>query len=202
MKTLISIFRNGLWAENPVFKLVLGLCPALAVTNTVENGFAMGLATSFVLIASEIVISLIRDYIPDDVRIPSFILVIVIFVTFTDYFLAAFFPEISDALSLFIPLIVTNCLILGRSEAFASRNPLHKSITDAVGMGVGFTWVLVVLSTIREILGMGTFLGIEIFGAEYPQMIIMILPSGAFLTLGIMVGVIKIIDRKVGAQND
>ncbi len=202
MKNLISIFRNGLWAENPVFKLVLGLCPALAVTNTVVNGFAMGLATSFVLIASEIVISLIRDYIPDDVRIPSFILVIVIFVTFTDYFLAAFFPEISNALALFIPLIVTNCLILGRSEAFASKNPLHKSITDAVGMGIGFTWVLVVLSGIREFLGMGSLMGVDILGAEYTEMIIMILPSGAFLTLGAMVGVIKAIDRKVGARND
>ncbi len=202
MKDLLAIFRNGLWAENPIFKLIIGLCPVLAVTNTVENGLAMGLATSFVLISSEIVISIIKNFIPNDVRIPSFILVIVTFVTFTDYFVAAFFPAISDQLALFIPLIVVNCLILGRQEAFASKNPTHRAIFDAVGMGVGFTWMLVALSTIREVLGMGTFFGIDLFGAEYPEMIVMILPSGAFLTLGVMVGVINIIDRKVGSGDD
>ncbi len=202
MKNLLAIFRNGLWAENPIFKLIIGLCPTLAVTNTVENGLAMGLATSFVLISSEIVISIIKKWIPNDVRIPSFILVIVTFVTFTDYFLAAFFPQISDQLALFVPLIVVNCLILGRQEAFASKNPTHRAIFDAVGMGVGFTWVLVVLSLIRELLGMGTIFGVEVFGAAYPEMIVMILPSGAFLTLGVMVGVINVIDKKVGSDND
>ena len=202
MKNLMAIFRNGLWAENPIFKLIIGLCPTLAVTNTVENGLAMGLATSFVLISSEIVISIIKKWIPNDVRIPSFILVIVTFVTFVDYFLAAFFPEISDQLALFVPLIVVNCLILGRQEAFASKNPTHRAIFDAVGMGVGFTWVLVVLSMIRELLGMGTIFGVEVFGAAYPEMIVMILPSGAFLTLGVMVGVINVIDKKVGSDND
>lgn len=202
MKDLMAVLRNGLWAENPIFKLIIGLCPTLAVTNTVENGLAMGLATSFVLISSEIVISVIKKWIPADVRIPSFILVIVTFVTFTDYFMAAFFPAISDQLALFIPLIVVNCLILGRQEAFASKNPTHRAIFDAVGMGIGFTWVLFVLSAIREILGMGSFLGVDLFGAEYPEMIVMILPSGAFLTLGVMVGVIKVIDRKVGSDND
>lgn len=202
MKDLLAVLRNGLWAENPIFKLIIGLCPTLAVTNTVENGLAMGLATSFVLISSEIVISIIKNWIPEDVRIPSFILVIVTFVTFTDYFMAAFFPAISDQLALFIPLIVVNCLILGRQEAFASKNPTHRAIFDAVGMGIGFTWVLFALSAIREVLGMGSFLGIDLFGPEYPEMIVMILPSGAFLTLGVMVGVIKVIDNKVGSNND
>lgn len=198
---LLKILTNGLWKENPIIRLVIGLCPTLAVTNTVENGLAMGLATSFVLISSEIVISLIKKWIPNNVRIPSFILIIATFVTFTDYFLAAFFPEIAASLSLFIPLIVVNCLILGRQEAFASKNPTHRAIFDAVGMGIGFTWVLVLLSTVREILGMGTFFGIEILGAAYEPMIIMILPGGAFISLGVLVGIMNVINRKVESQN-
>ena len=198
---LLKILTNGLWKENPIIKLVIGLCPTLAVTNTVENGLAMGLATSFVLISSEIVISLIKKWIPNNVRIPSFILIIATFVTFTDYFLAAFFPDIAASLSLFIPLIVVNCLILGRQEAFASKNPTHRAIFDAVGMGVGFTWVLVLLSAVREVLGMGTFFGFEILGAAYQPMIIMILPGGAFISLGVLVGIMNVINRKVESQN-
>ena len=198
---LLKILTNGLWKENPIIKLVIGLCPTLAVTNTVENGLAMGLATSFVLISSEIVISLIKKWIPNNVRIPSFILIIATFVTFTDYFLAAFFPGIAESLSLFIPLIVVNCLILGRQEAFASKNPTHRAIFDAVGMGIGFTWVLVLLSAVREILGMGTFFGFEILGAAYQPMIIMILPGGAFISLGVLVGIMNVINRKVESQN-
>ncbi|MFN2364294.1 MAG: electron transport complex subunit RsxE [Halarsenatibacteraceae bacterium] len=198
---LLKILTNGLWKENPIIKLVIGLCPTLAVTNTVENGLAMGLATSFVLISSEIVISLIKKWIPNNVRIPSFILIIASFVTFTDYFLKAFFPGIAESLSLFIPLIVVNCLILGRQEAFASKNPTHRAIFDAVGMGLGFTWVLVLLSTIRELLGMGTFFGFEILGAAYQPMIIMILPGGAFITLGVIVAIMNVINRKVESQN-
>lgn len=198
---LLKILTNGLWKENPIIKLVIGLCPTLAVTNTVENGLAMGLATSFVLISSEVVISLIKKWIPNNVRIPSFILIIASFVTFTDYFLKAFFPGIAESLSLFIPLIVVNCLILGRQEAFASKNPTHRAIFDAVGMGLGFTWVLVLLSTVRELLGMGTFFGFEILGAAYQPMIIMILPGGAFITLGVIVGIMNVINRKVESQN-
>lgn len=198
---LFKVFVNGLWKENPIIRLVIGLCPTLAVTNTVENGLAMGLATSFVLISSEIVISLIKKWIPNNVRIPSFILIIATFVTFTDYYLAAFFPEISESLSLFIPLIVVNCLILGRQEAFASKNPTHRAIVDGVGMGIGFTWVLVLLSTIREILGMGSFFGIDLLGAAYEPMIIMILPGGAFLSLGVLVGIMNMISRKVESNN-
>lgn len=198
---LLKILTNGLWKENPIIRLVIGLCPTLAVTNTVENGLAMGLATSFVLISSEIVISLIKKWIPNNVRIPSFILIIASFVTFTDYFLKAFFPGIAESLSLFIPLIVVNCLILGRQEAFASKNPTHRAIFDGVGMGIGFTWVLVLLSTVRELLGMGTFFGIDILGSAYQPMIIMILPGGAFITLGIIVGIMNVINRKVESQN-
>src|SRR6056297_4030607 len=195
-KELIKDFTNGLWAENPIIRLVIGMCPTLAVTNTASNGLAMGLATSFVLISSEIVISLIKKLIPTNVRIPSYILVIATFVTFTDYFLKAFFPSIASSLSLFIPLIVVNCLILGRQEAFASRNPTHRAIFDAIGMGLGFTWVLVLLSTVREFFGMGSIFGFQILGAWYKPMIIMVLPAGAFITLGILVGIMNLISRE------
>ncbi len=198
MKQLISDFKNGLWQENPIIKLVIGMCPTLAVTNTAENGLAMGLATSFVLISSEIVISLIKKLIPNDVRIPSYILIIATFVTFTDYFMKAFIPDIASSLSLFIPLIVVNCLILGRQEAFASQNPVHRSIADAVGMGLGFTWVLVVLSMFRELLGMGSIFGIQLLGSWYRPMIIMILPAGAFISLGILIGVMNVISSREG----
>ncbi|MCG8515614.1 MAG: electron transport complex subunit E [Halanaerobiales bacterium] len=189
-------FKNGLWQENPIFRLVIGLCPTLAVTNTAINGLAMGLATSFVLLASEIVISTIKKLIPNDVRIPSYILIIATFVTFVDYFLKAFFPAVAVSLSLFVPLIVVNCLILGRQEAFASKNPVHRSIADALGMGLGFTWVLVLLSIVRELLGMGAVFGFQVLGDWYQPMIIMILPAGAFISLGILVGIMNYIARK------
>ena len=198
MEKIKSIFKNGLWEENPIFRLIIGLCPTLAVTNTVENGLAMGLATTFVLLSSEIVISGIKKLIPGNVRIPSYILIIATFVTFTDYFLKAFFPEIAASLSLFVPLIVVNCLILGRQEAFASKNPIHLSIADALGMGFGFTWLLVLLSTVRELLGMGSIFGFEVLGAWYRPMILMVLPGGAFISLGILVGIMNVIDNKRG----
>jgi len=198
MLQLVKDFKNGLWKENPVFVLVIGMCPTLAVTTTAENGLAMGLATSFVLISSEIVISLIKNLIPNNVRIPSFILIIASFVTFTDYFLKAFFPAIAASLSLFVPLIVVNCLILGRQEAFASKNPVSRSIADAVGMGIGFTWALVILSIIREFFGMGSIFGLEIMGDWYPQMVFMILPGGAFITLGILVALMNYINQQRG----
>jgi len=151
-KQVVSDFKNGLWAENPIIRLVIGMCPTLAVTNTTENGLAMGLATSFVLIMSEIVISLIKKLIPANVRIPSYILIIATFVTFVDYFLKAFFPGIAASLSIFIPLIVVNCLILGRQEAFASKHSTPRAIADGIGMGIGFTWVLVLLGAIENFL--------------------------------------------------
>lgn len=196
MLQLFKDFKNGLWRENPIFVLVIGMCPTLAVTNTATNGFAMGLATTFVLLASEIVISIIKKLIPNDVRIPSYILVIATFVTFVDYFLKAFFPEIAASLSLFIPLIVVNCLILGRNEAFASKNPVHRSIADALGMGVGFTWALTLLGIVREILGFGTIFNFQILGSWYKPMIIMILPAGAFISLGILVGIMNYLKKR------
>ena len=196
MQQFKDVFKNGLWEENPIFRLIIGLCPTLAVTNTVANGLAMGLATTFVLLSSEIVISSIKKLIPKNVRIPSFILIIATFVTFTDYFLKAFFPEIAASLSLFVPLIVVNCLILGRQEAFASKNPVQLSIADALGMGMGFTWLLVLLSSVRELLGMGSIFGFELLGSWYQPMILMILPGGAFISLGILVGLMNIIENK------
>ncbi|MEJ6950433.1 electron transport complex subunit RsxE [Natronospora cellulosivora (SeqCode)] len=193
---LLEDFKNGLWQENPVFRLVIGMCPTLAVTNTAVNGLAMGLATSFVLISSEIVISLIKKLIPNNVRIPSYILIIATFVTFVDYFLKAFVPGVAASLSLFVPLIVVNCLILGRQEAFASKNPVHRSIADALGMGIGFTWALVILSIVRELLGMGSIFGLQILGSWYPQMIIMVLPAGAFISLGVLIGIMNYISSK------
>ena len=196
LKQLFKDFKNGLWAENPIIRLVIGMCPTLAVTNTTENGLAMGLATSFVLIMSEIVISLIKKLIPANVRIPSYILIIATFVTFTDYFLKAFFPGIAASLSIFIPLIVVNCLILGRQEAFASQNPIHRAIADGFGMGLGFTWVLTLLGAIREFFGMGSIFGVQLLGEWYRPMVVMILPAGAFITLGILVGIMNQISRE------
>ncbi len=195
-KKILYDFKNGLWRENPIIVLVIGMCPTLAVTNTVQNGLAMGIATSFVLLSSEIVISLFKKFIPNNVRIPSFILIIATFVTFTDFFLKAFFPDIASSLSLFIPLIVVNCLILGRQEAFASKNPTRRAIADALGMGIGFTWVLVLLSAVRELLGMGSIFGLTILGSWYQPMVIMILPAGAFISLGVLVGFMNVLKRR------
>lgn len=186
-------FFNGLWNENPTFRLVLGMCPTLAVTNAAMNGMAMGLATAFVLIFSELVIALIKDLIPSKVRIPSYIIVIATFVTIADYVLKAFFPDIAEVLGLFIPLIVVNCIILGRCEAFAAKNGVTASIMDALGMGLGFTWALTLLSIVREVLGMGTVFGLSIplFTSWWTPWTIMVLPAGAFLTLGLLLATIN-----------
>lgn len=193
---LLKDFKNGLWRENPTFRIVIGMCPTLAVTNQAINGLVMGLATAFVLLASEIVISLVKKLIPNNVRIPSYVVIIATFVTFVDYFLKAFVPDVAASLSLFVPLIVVNCLILGRAEAFASKNSVKHSVADALGMGLGFTWALVLLSVIRELLGSGSVFGFQVLGNWYPQMIIMILPAGAFISLGILIGVMNYISGK------
>ncbi|MCK4259389.1 MAG: electron transport complex subunit E [Halanaerobiales bacterium] len=193
----VQTFTNGLWNENPVFRLVLGMCPTLAVTNAAVNGLAMGLATSFVLIFSEIIISLAKNIIPSKVRIPSYIIIVATFVTIADYGLKAYFPDIAEVLGLFIPLIVVNCIILGRLEAFASKNVLGDSVIDAVGMGLGFTWALTLLGSIREILGMGTIFGGAIpgFTSWWTPWTIMVLPAGAFLTLGVLLGVMNYLTK-------
>jgi Na+-translocating ferredoxin:NAD+ oxidoreductase subunit E len=177
---------RGIWRENPVLVQLLGLCPALAVTNTVANGIAMGLASFFVLVCSSILVSLLRSHIPAEVRISAYILIIATFVTLVDMLLAAIVPDIHTALGAFIALIVVNCMILGRQESFASKRPVGRAILDAVGTGAGFMIAMVLLSGVREILGNGTFLGFSLFGPRFEPWIVMILPPGGFFTLGVL----------------
>jgi electron transport complex protein RnfE len=184
-------FTKGIFAENPLFRLLLGMCPALAITTSVENGLGMGMAFTTVLLASNIVISFLRKVIPTSVRIPSFIVIIATFVTLIEMLMHAFTPDLFKSLGLFIPLIVVNCIILGRAEAFASKKSIVPSIMDALGMGLGFTLALVTVSTFREVLGAGTFLGYSVLGLEANSALIMILPPGAFITLGCILGLLN-----------
>ena len=177
-------FFKGLWKENPVFVAVLGMCPALAVTNTAINSLAMGLATTFVLVASSTLVSIFRNVIPKQVRITSYIIIIATFVTVVDFALAAFTPDIHKALGAFIALIVVNCLILGRQEAFASKNPVGPAVLDAVGMSLGFTFALLCIGVPRELLGSGSLFDIPVMGPNFEPWVIMILPPGGFITLG------------------
>jgi Na+-translocating ferredoxin:NAD+ oxidoreductase subunit E len=177
---------RGIWRENPVLIQMLGLCPALAVTNTVANSLAMAAATFFVLTCASVLISLLGRYIPSQVRISAFILIIATFVTIADIMLEAIVPGIHKALGAFIALIVVNCMILARQEAFASRNTVGRSFLDAVGTGTGFTIALVGLGTMREVLGNGSILGYSLFGPNFEPWIVMILPPGGFLSLGFM----------------
>jgi electron transport complex protein RnfE len=176
-------FIKGLWRENPVFVQVLGMCPVLAVSNTARNALAMGLATLFVLVMSNTVISALRRFIPKQVRIATFILIIATFVTVVDYAIQAISLDLHKALGAFIALIVVNCLILGRAEAFASKNGVGRSILDGLGMGVGFTFALFCLGAVREVLGNGTLFGVQLFHDAYQDWVVMILPSGGFFTL-------------------
>jgi electron transport complex protein RnfE len=195
-KSIKAEYLKGLWDENPVFRQLLGLCPTLAVTGTVTTGIAMGLATTFVLIFSSLVVASIKKIIPAQVRIASYIVVIASFVTIADQVLKAYFYSISEALGPYVPLIVVNCIILGRQEAFSSKNSVGRSFIDALGMSSGFILALVVLSSIREILGAGTFLGFQVMGSWFKPWIIMILPAGAFITLGILLGLALFIESK------
>ena len=179
-----DVFIKGLWRENPVFVMLLGMCPVLAVTNSVINALAMGMATTFVLFMSSTIVSLIRHWIPKQVRIASFILVIATFVTVVDYLIQAISLDIHKALGAFISLIVVNCIILGRSEAFASKNSVGKSMLDALGMGIGFTFACLCLGFVREVLGTGKIAGVSVFGPNFEGWSIMILPGGAFFVLG------------------
>ena len=190
-------FSKGIWKENPVFRLVLGMCPVLAVTTSVENGLGMGLASTFVLLMSNLMVSLLRNFIPKKVRIPAYIVVIASFVTVVDLVMHGFFYELHKSLGLFIPLIVVNCIILGRAEAFASRNGVMRSLADGLGMGIGFTLSLMILGGLREILGSGTLLGWPIMGPSFPPFLVMILPPGAFLGLGfLLAGMNKLEERR------
>ena len=193
---LTGEFIKGLWKENPVFRLVLGMCPTLAVTTAAINGIAMGLATTFVLICSNLVVSLIRNLIPSRVRLPAFIVVIASFVTIVDLVMAGFFFQLHKALGVFIPLIVVNCVILGRAEAFASKNPVSRSLADAVGMGIGFTLSLTVLGGIREVLGNGTLFSIPLMGETFLPFLVMVLPPGAFIALGFLLAAMNRIGER------
>jgi electron transport complex protein RnfE len=179
-------FFKGIWRENPTFKLVLGMCPTLAVTTSAVNGVGMGLATTFVLICSNVAISLFRKLIPDKVRIPAYIVLIASFVTVVQLCMEAYVYNLYKALGIFIPLIVVNCIILGRAEAFAGKNPVLPSLLDGLGMGLGFTLSLTVLGSVRELFGAGAIFGVKIFGAGYIPLLLMVLPPGAFLTLGFL----------------
>jgi electron transport complex protein RnfE len=199
-KTIGQEFIKGLWDENPVFRQLLGLCPTLAVTGAVINGLAMGLATTFVLILSSLVVSSIKKLIPTQVRIASYIVIIATFVTVADRFLAAFFPPISKSLGPYVPLIVVNCIILGRQEAYSSKNTVGRSLIDALGMSAGFVLALLILSAVREILGAGTFFGYQVMGAWFKPWIIMILPPGAFITLGILLALALHIEHRAKSR--
>ena len=186
-----SVFFNGIITENPTFRLVLGMCPILAVSTAAINGIGMGAAATFVLIGSNVVISLLRNSIPDKVRIPAFIVVICTFVTIVQMLMQAFMHSLYESLGMFIPLIVVNCIILARAEAFASKNGVLASAVDGLGMGLGFTLAITLISCIRELIGNGTIFGFNVLGAGYNPMLIMIMPAGGFLTLGIVLGVIN-----------
>ncbi len=188
----LDVFLRGLWEENPVFVMLLGMCPVLAVTNKVINCFAMGVSATFVLVMSSLIVSLLRNYIPKQVRIASYIVIIATFVTIVDYAIQAISLDLYDSLGAFIQLIVVNCIILGRAEAFASRNTPPKAVLDAIGMGIGFTFALLCLGVVREALGNGTLLmdtpwEISLFGPRFAPWSVMILPPGGFFVLGLQI---------------
>ena len=185
-----DIIRNGLVKENPIWVLILGMCPTLATTTSAINGLSMGLATTFVLMMSNIVISLLKSVIPDKVRIPAFIVIIATFVTMVEMVMKAYLPALYDSLGLFISLIVVNCIVLGRAEAFASKNSVGQSALDGIFMGLGFTWALTLLGLVRELLGTGCIFGHSVIGGA-DGMLMMILPPGGFLALGLLMALIN-----------
>lgn len=182
-KTAAEEFAKGIWRDNPVFALVIGLCPTMAVTNSVMNALVMGLATAFVLLGSSGLVSALRKVIPGPVRITVYIVIIATFVSLIDWILAALLPEAHKQLGAFISLIVVNCIILGRAEAFAAKRPLGPSLADAAGMSVGFALALLMIALPREVLGSGTILGVPLFGPRFEPWVVMVLPPGGFLTL-------------------
>lgn len=194
-KNKFSILLNGLITENPIFVLMLGMCPTLATTTSAINGLGMGLATTFVLICSNLVISLIKNLVPENVRIPSYIVVIATFVTILEMLMQAYLPSLHESLGLFIPLIVVNCIVLGRAESFASKNKVFDSALDGIGIGLGFTFALGLLGMIRELLGAGTLFGFRIFPEDY-GMLMFILAPGAFISLAYLIAIVNRI-RKV-----
>ena len=200
MKHLGKIFVNGIFRENPLLILMIGLCSSLAVTTEVANGIGMGLSMTFVLLMSEVVISIFRKLIPDSIRIPIFIIVIAAFTTVIDYVLKAWFPDLSKAMGVFIPLIVVNCIIMGRVEGFASKAPLPDAIADSFGMGLGYTWVLLGISFIRELLGSGTILGAQVLPDSYVPILFFIMPPGGFLVFALFISLNLFIKSKLKSE--
>jgi electron transport complex protein RnfE len=189
-------FIKGLYKENPVFRLMLGLCPVLAVSTSVNNAIGMGVAVTFVLVSSNTVVSIIKKGVPEKIRIPIFIMIIATFVTIVQMIMAAYFPALHKSLGIFIPLIVVNCIILGRAEAFASKNNLIYSIIDGLGMGIGFTLALSIIATFREILGNGTWLGNPVMPESFQPATLMVLAPGAFITIGYLIALLNWIEKK------
>lgn len=199
MKKYLNLFTNGIMKENPLLVIMIGLCSSIAVTTNVANGIGMGLAMTFVLLMSEIIISLFRKLIPDSIRIPIFIIIIAAFTTIVDLSMKAFTPELSKSMGVFIPLIVVNCIIMGRVESFSYKKPVFESVLDALGMGIGYTWVLVVISIIRELLGAGTFFGMSIIPEAYRIGFFALAPGGFFvfgLLIAASMGVKKLTENK------
>ena len=197
MKELRKIFMNGIINENPTFRMVLGMCPTLAITTAVSNGIGMGLATTVVLVCSNLFISLLRKAIPDEIRIPAFIVVIATFVTIVQLVIKAFLPALDAALGMFIPLIVVNCIIFGRAEAFACKNKPVAAIADGLGMGLGFTCAITLICAVRELFGAGTLLGMQVMPAGYMPMDLLVKPAGGFIVLGLMMALVnKLLPKK------
>ncbi|GHV94299.1 electron transport complex subunit E [Spirochaetia bacterium] len=194
---LFRIFTNGLIRENPLLILMIGLCSSLAVTTSVDNGIGMGLSMTFVLLMSELVISLFRKLIPESVRIPIFIIIIAAFTTVIDYVLKAWFPDLSKAMGVFIPLIVVNCIIMGRVEGFASKQPVSDVIPDALGMGLGYTWVLTGIALVRELLGSGAILGFQVLPSSYQPILFFVLPPGGFFVFSLFIALNLFIKSKL-----
>lgn len=194
---LSSVFLNGIITENPTFRLVLGTCPTLAISTQAMNGLGMGIAATFVLVFSNIFISLLRNFIPDKVRIPAYVLVICVFVTITDLVMHAYVPALYQALGVYIPLIVVNCIILARAEAFANKNSVVSSAVDGIGMGLGFTMAITLMGMIREFLSNGTIFDISVTGASFEPMLLFNMPPGGFLTFGLMIWAVNLITKKV-----
>ena len=190
-KMMKGVFLNGVFNENPTFRLVLGMCPTIAVTTSATNAVGMGAAVIFVLTCSNVLISLLRNFIPDKVRIPCYVVVIAMFVTVVQMVLQAFIPSLYESLGLFLPLIVVNCIILARAEAFAAKNSVLPSMMDGIGIGVGFTAALTMIAVVRELLGNGTLFGLPVFGADYPPALMFILAPGGFLVLALLLALIN-----------
>lgn len=192
----MDVFTRGLWQDNPVLRLLLGFCPVLAVTTSAIDALGMGLCTLFVLVSSNLAVSSLKAIVPQQMRIPVYIVIIASFVTIVDLVLQGFFYDLSKSLGLFIPLIVVNCIILGRAESFASKNTMFMSLVDALGMGIGFSVALLVLGGIREVFGSGSFFGVQLVSYDTPTVLLFVLPPGAFITLGIILWAMNVKDDR------